>query len=192
MQIPILRSCNRPAARGLTANDMPAIHLVRHIAHPANELMEMVADVESYPIFINLISALRITKKTSETEFEAEAIVAYKMLREAFKSKVLIDYDVCTIRVFKAEKGGALKTLENLWTFHTLDDGSTLIEFTVDVSLKAFPLNMLITQKMDKASDVILGAFERRAAQVCKPVESAGIDIAAQCRALGIKQTSAS
>ena len=55
---------------------MPSTHLVRYSAHPADELLAMVADVESYPEFINLISALRITKKISDTEFEAEAVVA--------------------------------------------------------------------------------------------------------------------
>jgi len=165
---------------------MPSTHLVRHIAHPASELMAMVADVESYPIFINLISALRITKKTSDTDFEAEAVVAYKMLRETFKSKVHVDPEARTIHVFKAEKGGAVKTLENFWTFHSLEDGSTLIEFSVDVSLKAFPLNILVRDKMDRATDVILGAFERRAAQVCQAVESSGVDVEAEKARLGI------
>jgi len=165
---------------------MPSTHLVRHIAHPPDELLSMVADVENYPKFINLISALRITKKLSDTDFEAEAIVAYKMLRETFKSQIHVDKDARKIRVFKAEKGGALKTLENLWIFHRLGDGSTLVEFSVDVSLKAFPLNILIREKMGKATDVILGAFEARAAQICTPVESEAVDIAAQCNALGI------
>ena len=146
----------------------------------------MVADVENYPKFINLISALRITKRRSDTDFEAEAIVAYKMLRETFKSQIHVDKDARTIRVFKAEKGGAVKTLENLWKFHPLDDGSTLVEFRVDVNLKAFPLNILIREKMGKATDVILGAFETRAAQICTPVNSEGVDVAAQCKALGI------
>ena len=168
---------------------MPSTHLVRHSAHPADELLAMVADVESYPEFIKLISALRITKQISDTGFEAEAVVAYKMLRETFKSKIKIDSDARTIRVFKAQKGGAVKTLENFWKFHPLEDGSTLIEFDVEVSLKAFPLNMLITQKMDRATEVILGAFERRAKQVCRAVESKGVDVDAQCKALGIKLT---
>jgi len=147
----------------------------------------MVADVESYPKFINLIPALRITKRISASDFEAEAVVAYKMLRETFKSKIHIDYSARKIRVYKAEKGGAVKTLENIWTFHPLDDGSTLVEFEVDVSLKAFPLNILIREKMGKATEVILGAFEARAKQVCKPAGGGAIDVSAQCKALGIK-----
>ena len=69
---------------------MPSTAFTRHICHDADELLEMVADVENYPEFITLISALRITKKVSDTDFEAEAIVSYKMLRESFRSIIHI------------------------------------------------------------------------------------------------------
>jgi len=165
---------------------MPSASFTRHISHAPDDLLEMVANVEDYPTFINLISVLRITKQISDTEFEAEAVVAYKMIRESFKSLIHIDCDKKFIRVTKAEKGGAVKTLENTWKFHELSDGSTAVEFYVDVSLKAFPLNMLIRDKMSKASDVIMNAFVARAAQVCKPVKSEGLDLVAEYGRLGL------
>jgi len=165
---------------------MPTTRFIRHICHGPNELLEMVANVEDYPTFINLISALRITKKISDTDFEAEAVVAYKMIRESFKSFVHVDRENKFIRVSKAEKGGAVKTLENTWKFHELSDGSTAVEFYVDVSLKAFPLNILIKDKMGKASDVIMNAFVGRAAQVCQPVKGEGLDLAAEYQRLGL------
>jgi len=165
---------------------MPSAKFTRHICHDADELLEMVANVEDYPTFINSISALRITKKIDNQNFEAEAVVAYKMIRESFKSLIHIDREKKFIGVTKAEKGGAVKTLENTWKFHPLSDGTTAVEFYVDVSLKAFPLNMLIRDKMDKASDVIMNAFVARAAQVCKPVKGEGVDLAAEYRRLGL------
>lgn len=147
----------------------------------------MVADVENYPQFINLISALRITKQISDTDFEAEAIISYKMLRENFRSLIHIDREKKFIRVTKAEKGGAVKTLDNTWKFHPLSDGSTAVEFYIDVSLKAFPLNILIKEKMAKASDVIMGAFEGRAKEVCRPIESDGLDLGAEYARLGLE-----
>jgi coenzyme Q-binding protein COQ10 len=165
---------------------MPSTSFTRHICHDPDELLEMVANVEDYPVFINLISALRITKQLNETDFEAEAVVAYKMIRERFKSLIHIDRENRFIRVTKAQKGGAVKTLENSWKFHALEDGSTLVEFYVEVSLKAFPLNMLIRDKMGRASEVIMNAFVARAAQVCKPVKSEDIDLAAASKRLGL------
>jgi len=149
---------------------MPSTHLTKRVRAAPDQVFDMVADVENYPVFINLISNLRITKKISDTDFEAEVIVSYKMFRETFRSLIHIDRANNIIRVSKAEKGGAVKTLENKWHFYELSDGSTAVDFYVEVSLKAFPLNMLVNQKMDRASEVIMGAFERRAAQVCKVV----------------------
>ncbi len=165
---------------------MPSTSFTRHIEHGADELLEMVANVEDYPKFINLISALRITKQISDTDFEAEAVVAYKMIRESFKSYIQIDRENKFIRVSKAERGGAVKTLENTWKFHELSDGTTAVEFFVDVSLKAFPLNILIKDKMARASEVIMNAFVARAAQVCKPVQTEGMDLAAEYERLGL------
>ena len=165
---------------------MPTANFTRHICHDADDLLEMVANVEDYPTFINLISALRITKTISDTDFEAEAIVSYKMIRESFKSLIHVDRDNKFIRVTKAEKGGAVKTLENTWKFHPLSDGSTAVEFFVDVGLKAFPLNMLIKDKMDRASNVIMNAFLARAAQICKPVKSEGLDLVGEFKRLGL------
>ncbi|WP_409433712.1 type II toxin-antitoxin system RatA family toxin [Litorimonas sp. RW-G-Af-16] len=165
---------------------MPGTSFTRHIGYAPDDLLEMVANVEDYPTFINLIAALRITKQLNETDFEAEAIVAYKMIRESFRSLVHINRETRFIRVTKAEKGGALKTLLNEWAFHELSDGSTLVDFKVDVTLKAFPLNMIIKDKMDRAAVDIMNAFEARAAQVCKPVKGGDIDVPAETRALGL------
>ena len=108
------------------------------------------------------------------------------MLRESFRSRIHVDREKKFIRVIKAEKGGAVRTLENTWRFHPLSDGSTAIEFFVDVSLKVFPLDILVREKMDKASDIIMGAFERRAAVVCKLVESEGLDLSAEYARLAL------
>jgi coenzyme Q-binding protein COQ10 len=73
---------------------MPRAHFMRRIRNRPQDLFDLVADVENYPAFINLISALRVTKKLSETEFEAEAIVAYKMISETFRSHIIAGGEV--------------------------------------------------------------------------------------------------
>lgn len=146
----------------------------------------MVADVENYPEFIDLISALRITKKLSETEFEAEAIVSYKMLRENFISKVTIDPEANRISVTKAEKGGAVKTLLNTWQFHPIEDGSTVVDVLVDVKLKAMPLEFLLREKFAKASTHIMNLFETRAGKTLPHVGEKTYDAGPELQRLGL------
>lgn len=166
---------------------MPSAAFKKHIRHAPDELVALVSNVEEYPKFIDLITHLRITKTIDEKNFEAEAIVAYKAIRQTFKSLIHVDKDKKFIRVTKAEKGGAVKLLENRWTFHELSDGTTLVDFYVDVTLAAFPLNLLIRDKFQKASVDIMNAFETRAGEVCTPIKTdALVDLALEKRRLGL------
>lgn len=165
---------------------MPKAHLIRRIPNAPEGLFDLVSDVENYPEFINLISALRITKKLSETEFEAEAVVAYKMISETFRSHVIADREALKIEVRKAEKGGAVKSLLNSWNFYPLKDGSTLVDVVVDVRLKAMPLEFLLRDKFEKASIHIVNVFETRARQNLPRVGNIEYDFADEMKELGL------
>ncbi len=165
---------------------MPNAHIIRRIRNSPEDLFRLVADVEAYPEFINLISALRITKTLSETEFEAEAVVAYKMISESFRSLVTTDTEALKIEVKKAEKGGAVKSLVNQWQFYALEDGSTLVDVVVDVRLKARALEFLLRDKFEKASVHIVSAFERRAAQILPVMGEMDYDFTAEVKKHGL------
>lgn len=165
---------------------MPKAHLVRRIRNAPEGLFELVSDVENYPEFINLISALRITKKLSETEFEAEAVVAYKMISETFRSHITADRHALKIEVKKAEKGGAVKSLLNSWNFYPLADGSTLVDVVVDVRLKARPLEFLLREKFQKASVHIVNVFETRAQQNLPMTGEDGYDFKPELKKFGL------
>ena len=165
---------------------MPRAHIIRRIRNRPEDLFELVSNVETYPDFIDLISALRITKKLSETEFEAEAVVAYKMLSETFRSLVTADPDALHIEVKKAEKGGAVETLFNSWKFHPLKDGSTLIDVIVDVQLKAKPLEFVLRSKFQNASVHIVKSFETHAFKNLKHIGAPTYDVTPELKALGL------
>jgi len=165
---------------------MPKTHLIRRIRCAPEDLFDLVSDVESYPEFINLISALRVTKRLSDTEFEAEAVVSYKMVSETFRSHITADKEALSISVKKAEKGGAVKSLLNHWTFYPLKDGSSLVDVVVDVRLKAMPLEYLLRDKFSKASQNIINAFERKASHELEKVGTVEYDFSAELEDLGL------
>lgn len=148
--------------------------------HRPDDMLAMVADVERYPKFIKFISALRVKtrKQISETveQFEAEATVSFKFVSEKFISDVKVDKAARTISVKKSGHGGALKSLENSWEFIELSDGSTLVNFYVDVSLKAFPLNILLADKFDKVGDELMKLFEKKAGMAFEKVGDPNLD----------------
>mgnify|MGYP000018709133 FL=1 len=165
---------------------MPSVKLIKHLEYDAGDLLSLVANVEDYPNFINLISALRIKNRSNLNNFEAEAVVSYKLLRECFKSRVMIDPQKRSIFVEKSGDGGALKSLMNKWVFYKLSNGSTAVLFEVDVSLKAFPLNLLVQSRINRYSEIIMEAFENRASELFKKVNKCGVDFIKEIEVLSI------
>ncbi len=149
---------------------MAKVHMQRRLRHTPDNMMELVSDVENYPVFINLIPAVRIlsreTISNTQEKFTADVAIKYKMLSEQFRSEVNVDRTAKTLSIQRAGSGGAVKKLENNWRFIDLDDGSTLIDFYVNVRLKAPALEFLIRRKFDKAAAYIMNAFEARAVQL--------------------------
>lgn len=146
---------------------MPSTRIQRRIMHRPGDLIDLVADVERYPKFITFISALRVRDRKSlsggRETFNAEATVSYKFISERFHSKIIVDRKEKTISVNKSGHGGAVRKLKNDWVFRELSDGSTVVDFFVDVSLKAFPLNILLRDKFDKIGNEIMSLFEKKA-----------------------------
>lgn len=172
---------------------MPKANLQEILPYNADHLLEMVTDVESYPEFINFISGLRITsprKRDGDIEtFEAQMNVSYKMFTESVRCTVTINHAKKTVVVRNSDRPGPIKTLINDWTFTQLSDGSTVIDFFVDVTLKSFPLNMIASQKFGSVSEKMMAVFVRRAGHKLRKVKPDDkIDLVAEFKQLGLKR----
>lgn len=170
---------------------MPATRFQKHSPYRPEDILSMVAGVEAYPEFIPLMTSMRVgkTREISQNikEFEAEALISYKFLRESFRSKVRVDKEKLTVSVTKPGNAGAVRSLTNHWKLYRLSDGSTLIDFDVDVRLKAYPLEVIVRQKFERASEIIMGWFEARADDLFDPVTGKTPDLQAEYERLGIK-----
>lgn len=143
--------------------------------------MDLVIDVERYPSFIPAMTALRKTRDLPDG-FEAEAVISYKAIRETFASRVTFDREKRQIRAEKTQRGGPVKSLKNRWAFYELSNGSTFVDFSVDVRL-VFPLEALLSQKFEDAKTLIKDVFIQQARDHCELIEG-DIDIYAEARAL--------
>lgn len=149
--------------------------------------MSLVTDVERYPDFIPAMSALRKTRDLPDG-FEAEAMINFKGIAETFASRVTINPDARTVTAVKTQRGGVVKSLDNRWKFHELSDGSTFVDFNVDVRL-VFPLESLLKQKFDQAKTVISQVFIEQAKAHCTLVGDASkVDLTAEAARLGLSR----
>jgi coenzyme Q-binding protein COQ10 len=166
---------------------MPATSFLQYVPHAPDCVMSLVTDVERYPDFIPAMSALRKTRDLPDG-FEAEAIINFKGIVETFASKVTINPEARTVTAVKMRRGGVVKSLDNRWQFHELSDGSTLVDFHVDVRL-VFPLESLLKQKFDQAKTVVSEVFIEQAKAHCELVgDPSKIDLVAEATRLGLSR----
>ncbi|MGB3454917.1 MAG: SRPBCC family protein [Litorimonas sp.] len=164
---------------------MPSTSFLQHVPHAPDCVMSLVTDVERYPSFVPAMSALRKTRDLPDG-FEAEALINFKGIAETFESRVQIDPEARTVVATKTKRGGPVKSLENRWQFHELRDGSTLVDFHVDVRL-VFPLESLLRQKFDKAKTLIRDVFIEQAKAHCPPVgDGSKLDLVSEATRLGL------
>ncbi len=141
---------------------MPAIRETRRLPYSAEQVFDIVADVDKYPEFLPWVVATRV-KQDSETSMTADMLVGFKALREKFTSKVEKERPH-SVRVHYMD--GPLRDLDNHWTFTPTDDGGCEVFFSVDFSFKNMMFEALAGQYIDRAFRKMVAAFEQRAEEL--------------------------
>jgi coenzyme Q-binding protein COQ10 len=134
------------------------------IAHSADDMFALVADVESYPKFLPLCEALTLKRREQRDGNEvltATMRVGYKLIRESFTTEVVLDPAARTILVHYLD--GPFAFLENRWQFLPISAASCEINFYIRYSFRSRLFERLIGTLFDKAVRRYTAAFEGRA-----------------------------
>jgi coenzyme Q-binding protein COQ10 len=143
---------------------MPAFRARRRIHHSADEMFDLVADVERYSEFVPLCErhVIRCREKRGETEVLTTGMtVAYRIFRETFTSRVELDRAGRCILV--ESTNGPLRRLRTRWTFQSRSDGSCDVEFDLSYEIASRMLALLMGAVFDGAFSRYVQAFEHRA-----------------------------
>ena len=147
---------------------MPTHTEKRIMPYTAKQMYDLVADVETYPDFLPWCAATRIrkvTKDSHKTIIEADLIIAFKVFRERFGSRVTLKAEKFSIDVEYLD--GPFKYLNNHWIFRDVD-GRCEADFFVDFEFKSRVLQALIGVVFNEAMQRIVKAFEMRADDLYK------------------------
>lgn len=144
---------------------MPEFSTTRRVRHTAAHMFDLVADVERYPQFVPLCSALTIRKRTAGPEgveiLVADMTVAYKLLRETFASRVTLDRANLQILVEYLE--GPFSRMENRWEFHPAGETQCDVKFFITYEFRSRTLGLVMGAMFDAAFRRFSEAFEKRA-----------------------------
>ncbi len=142
---------------------MPSFSNIRRVPFSAQQMFDLVADVEKYPEFLPLcesLSVLRRYEAGANAVLDARMGVGYKAIHETFTSRVTLTPAGPAILVEYLD--GPFRRLENRWRFIPVPGGSD-IDFYVDYEFRSPILAVLMGVMFDKAFRQFAGAFEDRA-----------------------------
>lgn len=144
---------------------MPKFSSKRRVHHSASEMFDLVADVERYPEFVPLCRQLKIRQRTPKPDgteiIVADMTVSFKLVREAFTSRVTLDRPNQKILVEYLQ--GPFSNLENRWTFEARSDTDCDVGFFLAYEFKSRMLAILMGTMFDTAFQRFAAAFEKRA-----------------------------
>ena len=144
---------------------MPKFNSRRLVNHSAAQMFDLVADVERYPEFVPLCSAMKVRQRTPKpdgTEIViCEMTVSFKLVREVFTTRVTLDR--ANLKILVEYLQGPFSNLENRWSFEPKPDNSCDVGFYLAYEFKSRMLAMLMGTMFDTAFQRFAAAFEKRA-----------------------------
>ena len=138
---------------------MPSHTEKKVLPHTPEQMFDMVADVAAYPDFLPWCIATRI-RSLDETHMVADMVIGFKMFREQFTSRVILDRPA-SIQV--EYENGPFKYLKNHWVFELEGGGRCLVDFSVEFEFRSHILEMAIGKVFTEAVHRMVSAFEKRA-----------------------------
>ncbi|MBY0463151.1 MAG: type II toxin-antitoxin system RatA family toxin [Alphaproteobacteria bacterium] len=142
---------------------MPKHFEKRKLPYPSDLLYEIVEDVESYPKFLPWIKESLISNKQAQ-HFDAKLTVGYNaFVQTSYISRV----HLTPLKKIHIEYlSGPFQHLDNQWTFTSINEQETEIEFLIDFSFKSQILQNLMDKFFNEALKNTLHAFEKRAMEL--------------------------
>ncbi|MEM6412788.1 MAG: type II toxin-antitoxin system RatA family toxin [Pseudomonadota bacterium] len=152
-------------------------HLI--VPYTPEQMLSLVADIETYPRFIKWVKALRKSRPRVDGNIHhciGEAVVGFKGFTEQFSTTVAVDKTAMTVKARLVR--GPFRKLENDWHFEATNSASTRITFRIDYQFSNPILSALAISNRDNAVRKIMDAFldeaARRYASVSVPTMNEG------------------
>lgn len=143
---------------------MPHVVTTRSVRHSAEQMFELVADIERYPEFVPMCERLSVRRRTTGVNGSevllADMAIGYKMIRENFTSRVALDRPGLKILVEYVD--GPFSHLENRWIFKPTEAGCDVV-FDIDYAFRSRTFQMLVGAVFETVFRKMAEAFETRA-----------------------------
>lgn len=140
-------------------------HFERSVPYSAEQMLALVADVESYPRFIPHCTSMEVVRDVidPETRFAARMHIRFGPVFQAYTSRIEINREAMTLTANAVD--GPFSHLNSLWRFESQGDGAR-IRFDIDFRI-ANPLIRAVAEpafaaKQEEIVDAFVSEARRR------------------------------
>ena len=147
---------------------MPKASVKRLIECKKEQLINLVLDIEKYPVFVPFCVDSKIYEKNEKDNLlliVADLTIGKGPFKDTYKSDIKFNRKEDSIYVTNLE--GPLKHLENNWRFKE-ENNITEVSFEVDFELKNEFMNIVMTKSFQFGLNKIADAFQKRAEHLFK------------------------
>ena len=146
---------------------MPVHRETRALPYAAQQMYDLVADVERYPDFLPWCAAVRVNNRMRRNNgsevMRADLLVSFKVFRERFGSRVTLWPEKREIDTEYVD--GPFRHMKSTWAFRDAERGCE-VDFSVDFEMKNPLLQGAVRTVFNEAMQRVVRAFERRAAEL--------------------------
>jgi coenzyme Q-binding protein COQ10 len=147
---------------------MPSFSNKRRVQHRAEQMFDLVADVERYPEFVPLCQALKVRQRRNNPDgsetIVADMTVSFKLVKESFATEVTLDR--ANLKILVRYLKGPFSKLESRWTFEPRGEEACEVSFFIAYEFKSRMLATLMGAMFDAAFARFSAAFEKRADKI--------------------------
>lgn len=138
---------------------MPQHQETRILPYAAEQIFDLVADIERYPEFLPWCKGARIKSRGADSVV-ADLDVGTRFFHETFSSHVTLDRPNAITVLYRS---GPLSHLSNAWSFKAKGRKKVEVAFYVDFDFRSPLLAAAMNVFFDRAVKHMVEAFEDRA-----------------------------
>ena len=141
---------------------MTRIHRTALVEHSADQMFDLVNDIEQYPKFLPGCTAARVVS-SSDTELVGELTLSKAGITQQFTTRNALDRPH-SIAMEMVE--GNFTSFDARWEFSALTDNACKVSLTMDFQVKSSLVGFAIEKLFSSVANAQVDAMVQRAAQV--------------------------
>ncbi len=146
---------------------MPLVERSVLVHYGAEQMFDLVADIEQYPRFLPWCSGTRVVPEHGGG-LDASVDIDFRGIRSRFTTRNLLRYPE-QIRMHLVD--GPFRTMEGLWQFHALRPGASKVQLSLRYEFASGLLGRAVAPVFDAIANSMIDSFAQRAEQLYGPNE---------------------